>query len=72
MVSSLIDAGDLAAAESACAAALARYRDAGGADYLPYLLMLAADLDIQAGRIQDAAAHLRGKAPGRLAGRRLV
>ena len=59
MVSALIDAGDLAAAESACAAALARCRDAGDADYLPYLLMLAADLDIQAGRIQDAAAHLR-------------
>ena len=59
MIAALIEAGDLAAAESACAAALARCRDTGDAFALPFLLMLMADLDGQAGRFQDAAAHLR-------------
>jgi predicted ATPase/class 3 adenylate cyclase/DNA-binding CsgD family transcriptional regulator len=59
MVAALIDAGDLAAAEGACAAALARCRDADDVPNLPHLLMLMADLDVQAGRFQDAAAHLR-------------
>ena len=59
MIGALIDAGDLAAAESACAAALARCRDAGDLLDLPHMLMLMADLDVQAGRFQDAAAHLR-------------
>ncbi len=59
MIGALIDAGDLAAAESACAAALARCRDAGDMLNLPHLLMAMADLDVQAGRFQDAAAHLR-------------
>ena len=35
MIGALIDAGDLAAAESACAAALARCRDAGDLLNLP-------------------------------------
>ena len=59
MIGALIDAGDLAAAESACAAALARCRDTGDMTNLATLLMLMADLDVQAGRFQDAAAHLR-------------
>jgi predicted ATPase/DNA-binding CsgD family transcriptional regulator len=59
MIMALIDAGDLAGAESACAAALAGCRESGELLSLPCLLMLTADLDIQAGRIQDAAAHLR-------------
>jgi predicted ATPase/class 3 adenylate cyclase/DNA-binding CsgD family transcriptional regulator len=59
MIGALIDAGDLAAAESACAATLAGCRESGDLMSMPYLLMLLADLDIQAGRIQDAAAHLR-------------
>ena len=59
MVGALIDAGDLAAAESACAAELARCRDADDVLNLLHLLMLMADLDVQAGRFQDAAAHLR-------------
>jgi predicted ATPase/DNA-binding CsgD family transcriptional regulator len=59
MIFALIDAGDLAAAESACAATLERCRDDGDLLSLPLLLMLMADLDIQAARFQDAAAHLR-------------
>jgi DNA-binding CsgD family transcriptional regulator len=59
MVAALTDAGDLAAAESACAAGLARCRDADDVPNLPHLLMLMAHLDAQAGRFQDAAAHLR-------------
>jgi DNA-binding CsgD family transcriptional regulator len=59
MIMALIDAGDLAAAESACAAALARCRESGELLSLPQLLMLMTDLDVQAGRISDAAAHLR-------------
>jgi DNA-binding CsgD family transcriptional regulator len=55
----LIDAGDLAAAESACAAALAWCRDTGDLLNLPWMLMAMADLDVRAGRFQDAAAHLR-------------
>ena len=59
MVGALIDAGNLAAAESACAAELARCRNAGDVFNLPSLLILMADLDVQAGRFPDAAAHLR-------------
>jgi DNA-binding CsgD family transcriptional regulator len=55
----LIDAGDLPAAETVCAAVLARCRDAGDAAYLPTVLMDMAGLDMEAGRIQDAAPHLR-------------
>jgi predicted ATPase/DNA-binding CsgD family transcriptional regulator len=55
----LIEAGDTAAAEVACVAALARARDAGDhwnvAGLLPYM----ADLDVRAGRTHDAARHLR-------------
>jgi DNA-binding CsgD family transcriptional regulator len=53
------DAGDLAAAERACAATLAQARDAGDLNALNSVLPLMADLDLQAGRAGDAAAHLR-------------
>ena len=59
LISALIGAGDLAAAESACAAALAQCRDAGDMTKLAGLLSLMADLDVRTGRFQDAAAHLR-------------
>jgi predicted ATPase/class 3 adenylate cyclase len=59
LIFALIGTGDLAAAESACAAALAQCRDAGDMTKLASLLNLTADLDIRAGRFQDAAAHLR-------------
>ena len=55
----LAEAGDLAAAEQACAAALAQARDAGDLNNLGELLKIMADLDLRAGRIADAAAHLR-------------
>jgi len=58
MIGALIDAGDLAAAESACAAALARCRDTGDMLNMTSMLMSMADLDVQAARFQDAAAHL--------------
>ena len=55
----LAEAGDLAAAEQACAAALAQARDAGDLNNLGELLKIMADLDLRARRIADAAAHLR-------------
>jgi predicted ATPase len=59
LIYALIGARDLAAAESACAAAVAQCRDTGDVSNLPSLLMVLADLDVQAGRSQDAAVHLR-------------
>ena len=55
----LVEAGDLAAADSVCAAALAWCRDTGDLNSLPWMLMAMADLDVRAGRYQNAAAHLR-------------
>ena len=55
----LIQAGDTAAAEPVCAAALARARDVGDQMHLAVLLGLMADVDLRAGRIGDAASHLR-------------
>ena len=55
----LIEAGDLAAAEPVCAATLARARDAGDMFNLVGLLALRVTLDLEAGRLPDAAAHLR-------------
>jgi DNA-binding CsgD family transcriptional regulator len=55
----LIDAGDLAAAGGVCAARLARFRDAGHLENLVQLLTRMGQVDAQAGRIQDASAHLR-------------
>ena len=60
LVDALISSGDLAAAETVGVAALAQCREA--ADDLanmPGLLALMADLDLQAGRVDAAAAHLR-------------
>ena len=59
LIRALIEAGDLAAAESECPAALARWRDAGDVTNLATLLMIMAELDMRAGRFQDAATHLR-------------
>ena len=55
----LTDAGDLAGADSAYAEALALCRDAGDLNNLPWFLIEMANLDVRAGRFQDAAAHLR-------------
>ena len=59
LISALIGTGDLAAAESACAAALAQCRDAGDMTKMASLLNLMAELDVRTGRFQDAAAHVR-------------
>ena len=55
----LINAGDLAAAEGAGAAALARAREAGDLWGQSALLPRMTDLDLQAGRLDDAPACLR-------------
>ena len=55
----LIAVGDLAGAETICAAGLARCRTANSLQNLAILLNRMAVLDLEAGRIQDAAAHLR-------------
>jgi non-specific serine/threonine protein kinase len=55
----LIQADDFAAAEPVCAAALAASRDAGDLFSQPELLYRMVLLDLRAGRVQDAAAHLR-------------
>jgi DNA-binding CsgD family transcriptional regulator/tetratricopeptide (TPR) repeat protein len=59
LAAALAEAGDLAAAEQACAATLAQARDAGDMVFLGDLLRIMADLDLRAGRTGDAAAHLR-------------
>jgi len=59
MIAALTGSGDLAAAERACAAALAQSRDTGDVRDLSHLLMLMANLHVLLGRFQDAAAHLR-------------
>jgi len=55
----LIQAGDFAAAERVCAAVLAASQDAGDLQSQPALLSKMALLDLWAGRVDDAAAHLR-------------
>jgi DNA-binding CsgD family transcriptional regulator/tetratricopeptide (TPR) repeat protein len=55
----LIAAGDLAAAETICAAAEAQARDAGDLWNQKGLLTRMVTLDLEAGRLQDAAQHLR-------------
>ena len=57
-VSALIEAGNLPAAESACAAALTQCRDASDTLNLPFLLMLMAYTEAQLGRYEAASAHL--------------
>ena len=59
LAAALAEAGDLAAAEQACAATLAQARDAGDMYTLGELLTVMTDLDLRAGRTGDAAAHLR-------------
>jgi predicted ATPase/class 3 adenylate cyclase/DNA-binding CsgD family transcriptional regulator len=59
LVNALIESGDLAAAETACAVTLAQCREAGDLGDLAGLLSLMADLDLQAGRVDGATAHLR-------------
>jgi predicted RNA-binding Zn ribbon-like protein len=54
-----MEAGDLAAAETARAAALAQTRDTGDVQNQAILLSQLVILDLEAGRLQDAAAHLR-------------
>jgi DNA-binding CsgD family transcriptional regulator len=55
----LTEVGDLAAAEQACAAGLAGSREVGDVWNLAGLLIDMAFLDLRAGRVADAAAHLR-------------
>ena len=55
----LIHAGDFAAAELVCAAGLAASRDAGDLQNQPAMLSRMALLEQWAGRVDDAAAHLR-------------
>jgi predicted ATPase/DNA-binding CsgD family transcriptional regulator len=55
----LTEAGDLAAAEQSCAAALASCREVGDLTNLCGVLWHQTILDLRAGRIDDAAAHLR-------------
>jgi predicted ATPase/DNA-binding CsgD family transcriptional regulator len=59
LAAALMDAGDLAAAEAVGAAALAQARDTGDLYNEATLLSRAAILDLEAGRFQDGAAHLR-------------
>jgi DNA-binding CsgD family transcriptional regulator len=55
----LTDAGDLAAAERVCVSALAQCRHVGDLFNQLGLLTGMACLDLQAGRVEDAAAHLQ-------------
>jgi len=55
----LTEAGDLAAAEQACTAALAPCREVGDQANLCTVLWHLAILDLQTGRTDEAAAHLR-------------
>jgi predicted ATPase/DNA-binding CsgD family transcriptional regulator len=59
LTGTLIMAGDLAAADEICGPALARSRDAGDVTEEDLLLPSMVILDLHAGRVQDAAAHLR-------------
>ena len=55
----LIETGDLAAAERSCAAGLTQARDADDLTYQAALLGVMAILNLRAGRLEDAADHLR-------------
>ena len=59
LTEALIVVGDLAGADEACAAGLARSRDAGDVVNQWSLLPDMVFLDVHAGRTEDAAAHLR-------------
>ncbi len=55
----LVDMGDLAAAEDSCVTELDRARQAGDLHSQSFCLNLLAELDQRAGRIPEAAQHLR-------------
>ena len=55
----LVEAGDVAAGDRVCAETLARSRDVGDQWALAGLLPMMVNFDLMAGRIQDAAVHLR-------------
>ena len=59
LTGALIPAGDLAGADVVCAAGLARSRDAGDVFNQWSLLPAMVFLDVHAGRVEHAAAHLR-------------
>ncbi len=59
LVNTLIESGDLAAAETAGAAALSQCREADDLENLAGLLSSMADLDLRAGRLDAATAHMR-------------
>ena len=59
LIGVLTAVGDLATAEAICAAGLARCRTVNSLQSLAILLDRMAILDLEAGRIQDGAAHLR-------------
>jgi DNA-binding CsgD family transcriptional regulator len=59
LTDALTENGDLAAAESICAAGLARSREAGDLSNQVRLLTKMAVLDLLAGRVENAAAQLR-------------
>jgi predicted ATPase/DNA-binding CsgD family transcriptional regulator len=58
LTDTLIDTGDFVAAERICQAALAQAREVGDTLNLIHLLRQLADLDLQAGRLRQAAARL--------------
>ena len=55
----LVEAGDAGAGDRVCAETLARSRDVGDQWALAGLLPMMVNFDLMAGRIQDAAVHLR-------------
>jgi DNA-binding CsgD family transcriptional regulator len=59
LAEALAEEGDWDGAEATCAAVLARSRDAGDLRNAVALLPIMVALDLQAGRVQDAAVHLR-------------
>jgi predicted ATPase/DNA-binding CsgD family transcriptional regulator len=59
LADALATAGDMATADTVCASTLARCQDAGDLRTLSGLLSTMVILDLEAGRLQDAAAHLR-------------
>ena len=72
LIAALIESGDLAAAESTCAAALARCRDAGDMTKLAGLLSEMAELDVPDRPFPGCRRAPARRAPGRDADRRLL
>jgi len=58
LTKALRKSGDLAAAGRVCADWLARSREAGDRRFVPAALTQMADVDLDAGRVEDAAAHM--------------